>query len=149
MRHIVLLVFIEATLVWQFANHRCVDITLDNNTSVFSVYQPTRSGCTYNFKESLDTLQVIKKLCTQVCLVDLLQSVLQTEQEQDLDAFTPQHPASKFYTHLSIAYSSLAIQICTLQPMNIVEACQQDYGSVHDTAFSMHSRAGFNETLMK
>ena len=33
----------------QFANHRCVGITLDNNTSVFSVYLPTRSGCTDNF----------------------------------------------------------------------------------------------------
>ena len=36
-------------------------ITLDNKTSVFSVYLPTRSGCTDNFKESLDTLQVIKE----------------------------------------------------------------------------------------
>ena len=45
----------------QLANHRCVGITLDNNTSVFSVYLPSRSGCTDNFKESLDMLQVIKE----------------------------------------------------------------------------------------
>ena len=45
----------------QFANHHCVGITLDNNTSVFSVYLPTRSGCTDSFKESLDTLQVIEE----------------------------------------------------------------------------------------
>ena len=45
----------------QLANHHCVGITLDNNTSVFSVYLPSRSGCTYNFKESLDMLQVIKE----------------------------------------------------------------------------------------
>ena len=44
----------------QLANHRCVGITLDNNISVLSVYLPSRSGCTDNFKESLDMLQVIK-----------------------------------------------------------------------------------------
>ena len=45
----------------QLANHHCVGITLDNNISVFSVYLPSRSGCTDNFKESLDMLQMIKE----------------------------------------------------------------------------------------
>ena len=70
MQHTVLLVPAEATVLWlysgikafkcQNSNHHC-GCYLDNDTSLFLVYLPTRSGCTDNFKESLDTLQVIKE----------------------------------------------------------------------------------------
>jgi len=45
----------------QFASHRCMGISIDNSTFIFSVYLPSRTGCTDFFKESLDTLQVIKE----------------------------------------------------------------------------------------
>ena len=44
----------------QFANHRCIGISIDNSIFIFSVYLPTSAGCTESFKEALDTLQVIK-----------------------------------------------------------------------------------------
>jgi len=45
----------------QFSNHHWVGITLDNSISIFSVYLPSRSGCTDSFEESLDLLQVAKE----------------------------------------------------------------------------------------
>ena len=45
----------------QFASHRCMGISIDNSTFIFSVYLPSRTGCTDSFKEALDTLQVIKE----------------------------------------------------------------------------------------
>ena len=45
----------------QFASHCCMGISVDNSTFIFSVYLPSRTGCTDSFKEALDTLQVIKE----------------------------------------------------------------------------------------
>lgn len=43
------------------ATHRCIGISIDDSTFIFSVYLPSRTGCTDSFKEALDTLQVIKE----------------------------------------------------------------------------------------
>ena len=43
-------------------------ISLDISTFIFSLYLPTRAGCTDSFKEALDTLQAIKEKLNPSCL---------------------------------------------------------------------------------
>lgn len=47
----------------RFSSHQYIGISIDNCLSIFSVYLPTRSGCTESFKESLDFMQLALEFC--------------------------------------------------------------------------------------
>ena len=134
----------------QFANHHCVGITLDNNTSVFSVYLPTRSGCTDSFKESLDTLQVIEEKLDPSGIVifagDLnedpgnhggpLSTTPANEQEHILARYIQSWGFTSAYLHLNDAPSSHTFEnpskqckstadhfICTSHNLSYLKSC--------------------------
>ena len=93
----------------QFASHCCMGISIDNSTFIFSVYLPSRTGCTNSFKESLDTLQVIKEKLTPSGLLvfagDLTYLKAKREFHKALRAWKQDQDFS-FYASLDLNHNS-------------------------------------------